>query len=407
MHRRTLVVGICLAVCVMVSISFLGWRGVISLAQGGDTRPTYVIQEYVSYQFNVLKNPTGLTVLPYNYDTQQGLAIFIADTGNHVIRRFDTASAQFQIVAGTGQAGYVNGNLAPSYYVPLGQPGPPYAQFDAPSGVTGTSTACYDNVNNVGYDCFDLVVSDTLNHVLRRVQLNTAPNCQLTDYPCQVTTLAGNGSDGLVDGPPSSASFSDPTGITMSTNGWYVADAGSDTVRAVDWFGNVSTYAGNGTSGYVNGYRTSAQFTASSKITKDAAGNMYVADIGNNMIRKIDTAGNVATCAGAGPSGHVDAQGAGACFFRPTAVVYNSADNMLYVADSHNNCIRRIDMSGNVTTYAGTGTAGLVDGARAQAQFSTPTDLVIVNGFMYVSDSTNNAIRRIDMASGIVSTYIT
>jgi hypothetical protein len=310
MRRRTLLIATCLAVCAMAALFYIRWSEVISVAQGGDTRPLYIIQEYVSYQFHVLKNPTGLVVLPYNYDTQRGLAIFIADSGNHVIRRFTTASAILETVAGTGQAGYVNGNLTPSYYGVYSQPGPPYAQFNSPTGITGTSSACYDLVNPAGpfgYDCFDLIVSDTMNHVIRRVQLNTAPQCQLTDYPCQVSTIAGNGSDGLVDGPPASASFSNPTGISMDANGLYVADSGTDTIRIVSW-NAVTTYAGNGSSGFVNGYRTSAEFTASSKITKDAAGNMYVADIGNNAIRKIDTAGNVGTCAGAGPSqpGHVE-----------------------------------------------------------------------------------------------------
>lgn len=98
--------------------------------------------------------------------------------------------------------------------------------------------------------------------------------------------------------------------------------------------------------------------------------------------------------------------GFGAKFSRPTSVLFNATDGILYVADSHNNCIRKIDPDGNVTTYAGTGTAGLVDGDRLQAQFSMPTDLVIFGTFMYVSDSLNNCIRRIDMTNGQVSTYI-
>jgi DNA-binding beta-propeller fold protein YncE len=144
-------------------------------------------------------------------------------------------------------------------------------------------------------------------------------------------------------------------------------------------------------------------------VTTDSAGNLMVADIGNNAIRKIDAAGYVTTLAGRGPTlpGFADGPGSVAKFFRPTSAVFNSADGMTYVADSHNNRIRRIDANGNVTTYAGTGVTGLVNGSRQQAQFSLPTDLVIYGGFMYISDSGNNVIRRIDMATGIVSTYIT
>lgn len=90
----------------------------------------------------------------------------------------------------------------------------------------------------------------------------------------------------------------------------------------------------------------------------------------------------------------------------PTSVVFNATDGMLYVADSHNNSIRQVDSSGNVTIYAGTGAPGIVNGDRLQAQFSMPTDLVIFGAFMYVSDSLNNCIRRIDMTNGQVSTYI-
>jgi DNA-binding beta-propeller fold protein YncE len=144
------------------------------------------------------------------------------------------------------------------------------------------------------------------------------------------------------------------------------------------------------------------------KMTHDSSGYMYVADIGNNAIRRIDGGGNVATSAGAGPfdQGFVNGQGSQAKFYRPTAIVFNPADGMMYIADSHNNVIRQMDSSGNVTTYAGTGAAGLVNGSLSQAQFDKPLDLVIHNGFMYISDSLNNTIRRIDMANGVVTTYI-
>jgi DNA-binding beta-propeller fold protein YncE len=124
------------------------------------------------------------------------------------------------------------------------------------------------------------------------------------------------------------------------------------------------------------------------------------------VIRKIDTAGNVTTFAGTGQAGYVDGPASIAQFHFPMGIVYNPADRYLYVADGQNNVIRRIDLSGNVSTYAGTGTAGLTDGPLSQAQFSGPTNLVIYSGMMYVSDTLNNVIRRIDMSAGVVSTYI-
>lgn len=187
----------------------------------------------------------------------------------------------------------------------------------------------------------------------------------------------------------------------------YIVDAENHCIRTMS-AGTVSTFAGNGYPGFADGYRTSARFNLPGKMTTDGVGSMYVADIGNNAIRKIDASGYVTTPAGGGPYqyGKVDGQGAAASFARPTAVISNPADGMLYVADSHNNCIRKVDPAGNVTTYAGTGTAGLVDGNRSQAQFSMPTDLIIYGGYMYISDSLNNCIRRIDMSNGQVSTFI-
>jgi len=156
----------------------------------------------------------------------------------------------------------------------------------------------------------------------------------------------------------------------------------------------------------VNGYRTSAQFGTPVKAAWDANGNMYVTDTDNYVIRKIDTAGNVTTFAGTGQPGLVNGSGSQAQFRFPAGIVFNSADNYLYVADVHNNVIRRIDLAGNVSTYAGTGVAGLTNGSRSQAQFSGPTNLLIYSGIMFVSDTLNNVIRRIDMSTGIVSTYI-
>jgi sugar lactone lactonase YvrE len=133
---------------------------------------------------------------------------------------------------------------------------------------------------------------------------------------------------------------------------------------------------------------------------------MYVTDTDNYVIRKIDTAGNVTTFAGTGQPGLVNGAGSQAQFRFPCGIVFNTADNYLYVADGHNNVIRRIDLAGNVSTYAGTGASGLTNGSLSQAQFSGPTNLVILSGFMYVSDTLNNVIRRIDMSAGTVTTYI-
>jgi DNA-binding beta-propeller fold protein YncE len=114
----------------------------------------------------------------------------------------------------------------------------------------------------------------------------------------------------------------------------------------------------------------------------------------------------VTTFAGSGSPGFTNGQGTSAQFNNPVSIVFNPADNYFYVTDTGNNSIRRIDTSGNVTTYAGTLQGGLVNGSLSQARFQCPMGLAIASGFMYVADSMNNAIRRVDMTQGTVSTYI-
>jgi hypothetical protein len=386
-----------LTVClVSLGVLFLGSFGRHIWTAFSQEGPAYYsVQMYASYQYNVLDHPTGLLVLP---DIQGVNYLYIADTGNHQVRRFKIGFGPLVIVTGTGAPGYVNGSTS-------------VAQFDNPTGLSGTAGLyAYEDpfTHQIRQGTYhNVFISDTKNFVMRKLCSNLGPG----PYPpCQtVQTACGSHNFGMVDGPSLSASFAGLAGLSVGggSNEYYMADAGNHSIR--EWDGsNVSTYAGNGTPGYSNGYRTNAQFYVPGKMTQDASGNMYIADIENHAIRKIDYAGNVTTLAGAGPTqpGFVNGTGSAAEFTRPTSVAFNSSDNMIYVADSHNNCIRRIDSSGNVTTYAGTGAAGLVNGSLAQAEFSMPSDIAIANGVMYISDTMNNVIRRIDMNTGLVSTYI-
>ena len=114
----------------------------------------------------------------------------------------------------------------------------------------------------------------------------------------------------------------------------------------------------------------------------------------------------VTTKAGNGIQGHVDGPGSNASFSGPIQVLYNPGDGYTYVSDSQNNCIRRIDSSNNVTTYAGTTISGLTDGAVAQAQFSHPTGMALSGNYLYVSDTMNDVVRVINLSTGQVSTLI-
>ena len=224
-----------------------------------------------------------------------------------------------------------------------------------------------------------------------------------------VTTLAGNGTRGYADGtggPTGTAEFFYPRSMAIDAAGnVYVADYGNDRIRQVDPSGNVTTLAGNGTPGYADGMggpTGTAEFRGPAGVAVDAAGNVYVADYYNNRINKVDSSGNVTTLAGNGMPGYADGTGGPtgtAEFYSPSNVVVDAAGNV-YVADSVNNRIRKVDPSGNVTTLAGNGTQGSADGTggpTGTAEFNNPWGVAVdAAGNVYVADSGNNRIRKVD-----------
>lgn len=225
-----------------------------------------------------------------------------------------------------------------------------------------------------------------------------AGNC-----PLIVSTLAGSTS-GSADGQGTSAQFNEPTGIILAPDGsLYVADYSNNEIRKISTTGYVSTYAGSTTGGYADGKGTAATFDRPGGLAMDAAGNIYVADQYYSLIRKIDTSGNVTTLAGYG-YGYVNANGLNARFADPWDVAVDASGNV-YVADTYNNVIRKITPSADVTTLAGTTTAGYVDGSAASAQFNYPAGIAVApDGTIYVADQDNNRIRKIS-TSGVVSTF--
>lgn len=222
----------------------------------------------------------------------------------------------------------------------------------------------------------------------------------------QLQLRAGDGVLGLRDGPAAQARFADPYGLALGPDGTlYVADAGDNNrIRAIRTDGSVISLAGSG-EGFRDGSGAAAAFHTPSGLALDAAGNLYIADTGNHAIRKLSPQGVVSTLAGDGSAGHLDGPAAQARFNGPTGVAVD-AQGRVYVADTYNDRIRVIGSDGQVRTLAGGERPGYQDGPAALARFDTPTALALDrHGRVLVADLRNNAIRRIGL-DGTVSTVL-
>jgi sugar lactone lactonase YvrE len=297
--------------------------------------------------------------------------IYVADSGNHIIRTI-TPTGFVRTLAGlAGVPGSADG---------LGNS----ARFFQPQGVALDSAG-------------KIYVTESGNNTVRKITPDGL-----------VSTLAGSASPaGYADGISSQARFSAPQGIAVdgATN-IYVAESGNNTIRKITPAGQVSTLAGAaGGAGSEDGTGAEARFSGPQGIAADSVGNIFVADSGNNTIRKITPAGLVSTLAGlAGTPGTADGYGSEARFYYPWGVAVDSLDNV-YVADSWNNTIRKITPGGIVSTMAGLpGATGSKDGVGSGALFSGPQGIAVDSlGNVYVADSRNGSIRKITPA-GVVST---
>lgn len=276
------------------------------------------------------------------------------------------------------------------------------------------------------------------------------------DCQTQVSTFAGSGAASSVDGTGTAASFNEPNAVKIDTSGnFYIAEGVGNRIRKITPTGAVTTFAGSGTAGSANGPAASAQFNNPYKLGIDSTGAIYVADVSNNRIRKI--AGGVVTTFAGSTQGYADGTGTAAKFDHPyglavdvnsgtvyigdawnvrirkatpagvvttsaggiqgyqdgtgAAAKFRDIDGMgvdgsgnVYIADYTDHRIRKMTPSGVVTTVAGNGSAGMVDGTGTAAQFNYPTDIAVdASGFIYVVDQGNSAVRQISPA-GVVTT---
>lgn len=245
----------------------------------------------------------------------------------------------------------------------------------------------------------------TVNSPITPLQVTNTGGAVSATPSAIVSTLAGSTS-GYVNGLGTAAKFKNPTGMTTDASGnVYVADAYNNAIRKITPEGTVSTFAGSVSAGSFDGSGVDAQFNFPNGVAVDESGNVYVADTFNFRIQKITQTGGVNTLAGGILNGFADnANGALASFRSPYAVVIDASGN-LYVADSNNHSIRKITPAGAVSTLAGSGLKGAIDGTGTAASFNIPQALAVdASGNVYVADTYNHNIRKITPA-GVVTTF--
>ena len=222
-----------------------------------------------------------------------------------------------------------------------------------------------------------------------------------------VITVAGDGSSSYADGLGSAAKFNNMIGIVVDTNGIvYIADTDNHRIRKILPDGQTSTVAGS-LSGNLDGQGTNARLSYPYDLTVDpSSGSLYVTDGGNRIIRRITSSGVVSTLAGDGSSASVDGQGNLAAFANPQGIAFDKVNNVLYVSDSAANQIRKVTLTGLVSTFAGSlvGDSGSTNAQGNSAKFNNPVGLAVNSiGSVFVADFNNNRIRMI-LSDGTVST---
>ena len=296
---------------------------------------------------------------------------------------FNSQAQIIKTVAGNGTAGYSgDGGSATS------------AQLNGPNGVA---------VDAIG----NLFIADFENSVIRKVSISGV-----------ITTVAGKGTprysgDG---GSATSAELNTPNGVTVDTSGnLFIADWGNNRIRKVNTSGVITTVAGNGTKGHSGdgGSATAAELSWPSGVAVDASGNIFIADQTNHKIRMVNTSGVITTVAGngygsgsnyGGYSGDGDSATA-AELNNPVGVAVDTSGN-LFIADMGNNRIRKVSSSGIISTVAGNGSKGNGGdgGSATAAKLNSPTSVVVdANGNLFIADRFNYRIRKVS-TKGIITT---
>ena len=345
----------------------------------GDNRDGFNTQSCVSVDEALFRRPRRLALGP------DGL-LYVTDQQNHSIRTINFATGQVCTVAGTGEEGYKDSgddSTAPVFSFPNG------------IAVDGGGT---------------IYVTENGNNVVRRIR-NSGGTALVDTFAGTFSLITDRdrqrrrnstriGIAGFRDGTLLNASFRLPDDIVIASDGTiYIADAGNHTIRRI--VGNkVESFAGNGVAGFADGSLENARFDTPTGIAVSPDGRfIFVADTRNNRVRRIDVLNRrVDTLAGSGEFGAQDGPGSEATFDQPIGLALDF-DGTLYVSEVFGNAIRRIDPSGNVSTLAGDGLARFRDGLGVNARFDSPRGLAIdiQRRILYVADTENFRIRKIEL----------
>jgi hypothetical protein len=303
---------------------------------------------------------------PYGLAYDGDSVIYFSDGANHCIRKMSANTGLVTTIAGNGTAGFQDGVGA-------------IARFNYP--------------DDVFYKSGFLYIGDNMNNCIRKMDISTY----------SVTTIAGTGVAGYLNGPANQAQFKGGNGITLAVanNGdIFVADGSNAVIRKISG-GQVTLYAGTpGVYGYIDGPAATAKFHRPRYLALDTTtGDLYTTDINNNVIRKI-SGGMVSTFSGTGVAGGLDGAYNVATYNAPVgiAMTYNG---YFYVVDGGGNKLRKVDPAGTVTTIAGNGTFGFQDGQATSAEFFYPQDVCYdKHCLIYMADRDNNRIRSIRVPEG-------
>lgn len=309
---------------------------------------------------------------PYAIAVDSSGNAYVADGTDHSIRKITAAGVVTTLAGNPGAFGSTDGSGSA-------------ALFKTPLGIAADS-------NGTVY------VADTGNYTIRKITPAGV-----------VTTLAGTaGSGGSLDGTGAAARFDSPYGVATDSSGNVFVLDSSGVVRKITSAGVVTTLAGTANAnGFVDGTGTAARFSVPFDLTIDSSGNIYVSDHGNHAVRKVTTAGVVTTLAGSGINGYANGTGTAAQFKFPSGIGVDAAGNV-FLADTDNQVIRKITPAGVVTTIAGTHAIGSADGVGTAASFYNPKDVAAdTSGNLYLTDRGNHTIRKGSLATTATTTTTT